>query len=89
MKLLEQLKEFRTLILIVTTIVGVTLGAIGISSKYVERVKKVDLRYLRETIIQWQISYNCYRETCQKTMPPELYKVYMEKVAERDKLEEK
>jgi hypothetical protein len=83
------------LILVITTIVGITVGAIGISSKYVtnevfaERVKKVDLRYLNETIIRWEQNYKCYRETCQKTMPPELYKVYIEKVAERDNLEKK
>jgi hypothetical protein len=90
MKLLNQLKEFKALILIVTTIVAVTISSVSYFAKasvLAEHITTYEIDRLDDMIMKLELNYKCYRESCQEPMPPLLYEEYMKKIQKRERLE--
>lgn len=92
MKLIEQLKEFRSLILAVITIVTLTLGSVSYfatAEALNSHIRNQELKELVNVTIQYELNYKCYRESCRNKMAPELYIQYMKFLQEIERLKGK
>ena len=59
------------------------------ASAFNEHVRKQELDRLYNLTMQYEINYNCYRQSCQGKMPPELYTVYVSMLNQIKELENK
>jgi len=87
-----QIKKLRVMLVSITAIVVFVISAMNYfatAEAFNEHVRKQELKELVYTTTQYQISYKCYRESCQGNMPKLLYIEYVKMLSRIEELKKK
>jgi cbb3-type cytochrome oxidase cytochrome c subunit len=97
MSIKDTIIESKNLLIAISTIVAISLGAISYFAKaadlqnlqqdYYQNKMYQRLNYLDQRIGDLEIKYNCYSDSCKSKMPSDLYREYREKQIEKGYIE--